>query len=106
MKRILLNESGTFYKIIIVFCAELSCAELSGTQPPHLNLPKSLSIRDLSSAVASPHQAGEAYSSEATVVALQPDEAVVDGDHVTSKFVGQRWRRHRRRGVGRGDPPL
>src|SRR6218665_1638601 len=30
----------------------------------------------------------------------QPDEAVVDGDHVTSKFVGQRWKRHRR-GVGR-----
>src|SRR6218665_896058 len=36
----------------------------------------------------------------------QPDEAEVDGGHVTSKFVGQRWKRHRRRGVGRGDPPI
>src|SRR6218665_3184015 len=35
----------------------------------------------------------------------QPDEAEVDGGHVTSKFVGERWKRHRRRGVGRGDPP-
>src|SRR6218665_1030091 len=26
----------------------------------------------------------------------QPDEAEVDGGHVTSKFVGQRWKRHRR----------
>src|SRR6218665_1780794 len=43
MKRILLNESGTFYKINIVFCAELSetncraelsCAEVSGN-PSH-----------------------------------------------------------------------
>src|SRR6218665_3852553 len=38
MKRILLNESGTFYKINIVFCAELSetnCrAELSAPNCP------------------------------------------------------------------------
>src|SRR6218665_148082 len=25
----------------------------------------------------------------------QPDEAEVDGGHATSKFVGQRWKRHR-----------
>ena len=30
VKRILLNESGIFYKINIIYCAEFSCAELSG----------------------------------------------------------------------------
>jgi len=43
MNRILLNESGTFYKIIIVFCAELSetnCrAELSNAEMSAPNCP-------------------------------------------------------------------
>src|SRR6218665_127286 len=34
VKRILLNESGIFYKINIIYCAELSNAELSAPNSP------------------------------------------------------------------------
>src|SRR6218665_2361099 len=40
MKRILLNESGTFYKINIVFCAELS-----ETNCPTPNCPRRIVLR-------------------------------------------------------------
>src|SRR6218665_3875609 len=54
MKRIFLNESGTFYKINIVFCAELSetnCrAELSEPNCPTPNCPRRIVRAELSCA--------------------------------------------------------
>src|SRR6218665_158803 len=54
MNRILLNESGTFYKIIIVFCAELSetnCrAELSAPNCPTPKCPRRIVRAELSCA--------------------------------------------------------
>src|SRR6218665_3259913 len=56
MKRILLNESGTFYKINIVFCAglsEMNCrAELSAPNCPTPNCPRRIVLRRI---VREPH---------------------------------------------------
>src|SRR6218665_1454921 len=57
----------------LVICGSsegLSCREVIRQVTATFSLPTNLSRRDLSSAEAKPHQAGEVYSSEATVVAL------------------------------------